>query len=519
MTDDRGRFAFQGLEEATYTLQIQANGYVAQPYGQRFPNGPGTPIPLGAGQLVKDVNVSLTPAANISGRIRDTSEQPLINVPVQLLRYSYDANGQRRYQPVGATLTNDRGEYRMYWVTPGRYYMLAGVSPSGGDPLESMMLMTLGGAQPNGNDVPAVQNYAFYPGVPEIGNARVLDLQPGADLQAIDLALTVKPRTYSVRGRLIDSRTGQPPVRANVSAIPQTPGLAGTSQIVNMGPGASRNYNAATGAIEIRDLLPGTYTVIARVQDLPTAGRGGPVGRSAGMLQVAIASSDVEGITLAVVPAVSLPGRLRVEGQLPQGATMDRFRFRLVALGATAAMQQTLQDVSSGPSVAAAADGTFRLNNILPGEYRVDVTGLQGAILKEVRFEGADVLNSPLRFSGSTNSGLDIVIAVGGGRINGALTDVRSQPVPSTRVVLVPDRSRYRSDLYKTATTDQNGQFVLAGIPPGDYKVFAWESLEDFAWFDPDVLSRYETRGRAVHVTETSSEAIDVRIIPAESGR
>jgi hypothetical protein len=171
----------------------------------------------------------------------------------------------------------------------------------------------------------------------------------------------------------------------------------------------------------------------------------------------------------------------------------------------------------------ARADGTFRMNNIPPGDYRLEVTtgifrrlGGQGYI-KEARFEGSDVLGSPLRFSGSGS--LDIVIAMGGGKLDGVVTDARSQPVAGAQVVLVPDRARFRSDLYHTIRTDRSGRFSLAPVAPGDYKVFAWESIEEFSWFDPDVLTRYESRSRTAHVAETSNETIDVRIIPTEGAR
>jgi len=523
VTDDRGRFSFPSLEEGTYVLQVAANGYVIQPYGQRFPNGPGTPIPLTSGQAIRDIQINLMPAANISGRVRDTTDQSLINVPVQLLRYSSDSTGQRTYQSVGITQTNDRGEYRMYWVTPGRYYLVAGRSTTGASPLTDMMMSSLGGLRPNGNAVPPVSGYVFYPGVTEIVNARVIDLQPGADLQAVDLALPSKPRTYSIRGKLIDSRTGQPPPRANVFVATQTPGASATGVDELLGPNGppSRNYNAPTGTFEIRELLPGTYNVIATVQDTAIAGRGGPVGISSGMVPTSISSSDVDGLVLSVVPAGAIPGRLRVEGQLQQGLTIDRVRIRPVAIGTTGSLQRTLQSATgSGGMATVNADGTFRLNNVVPGDYRIEVFPPIGNLfLKEVRFEGADALNTPLRYSGASNAGLDVTIATGGGRIDGILSDARSQPVPSTRVVIVPERSRYRSDLYKVATTDQNGRFLLSGVAPGDYKIFSWESIEENGWFDLDILSRSEARGRSVRVTETSVETIDIRIIPAEGTR
>jgi len=385
-----------------------------------------------------------------------------------------------------------------------------------------MVMASVGGLRPNGNAVPTVSGYVFYPGVTEIANARVIDLQPGADLQAVDLVLANKPRTYSIRGKLIDSRTGQPPPRANVFVATQTPGASATGVDELLGPnGPSRNYNAATGTFEIRELLPGTYNVIATVQDAAIAGRGGPVGISSGMVPTSISSSDVDGLVLSVVPAGAIPGRLRVEGQLQQGLTIDRVRIRLVAIGTTGSLQRTLQSATgSGGMATVNADGTFRLNNVVPGDYRIEVFPPIGNLfLKEVRFEGADALNTPLRYSGASNAGLDVTIATGGGRIDGILSDARSQPVPSTRVVIVPERSRYRSDLYKVATTDQNGRFLLSGVAPGDYKIFSWESIEENGWFDPDTLSRSEARGRSARVTETSVETIDIRIIPAEGTR
>ncbi len=101
-------------------------------------------------------------------------------------------------------------------------------------------------------------------------------------------------------------------------------------------------------------------------------------------------------------------------------------------------------------------------------------------------------------------------------RLSGTLTDRRSQPVPVTQVVLIPDRSRDRTELYRTANTDENGRFNFIGITPGDYKVFSWDGLEPYGWFDPDVMAQSETKGVSVRVTDSSSEMIDVKLIPRE---
>ena len=103
------------------------------------------------------------------------------------------------------------------------------------------------------------------------------------------------------------------------------------------------------------------------------------------------------------------------------------------------------------------------------------------------------------------------------GQMDGIVLDDRSQPLPGIQAVLVPDLNRERTELFKTASTDRSGRFTLQGITPGEYKVFAWEALEAYGYFDPELLKRSETLGTSVRVDESSRQEIQVRVIP--SGR
>jgi hypothetical protein len=520
--DSGGRFILQGLDEGAYSLQVQGNGYVQQNYGQQYAGGPGRAIAVAAGQQVKDIAVSLTPTGNVNGRIRDASDQPLANVPVQLLRYSYNASGQRTFQPAGAASTDDRGEYRIYWVTPGRYYLMAGRPPSSADPVIAMMGQILGGgANASGNPVPAPLDYAYYPGVKDIGAARAIDVQPGAEIQAIDVSLSQKPRTYRVRGLVIDGRTGQPPARASVAATPRTPGAepAVGADAAELG----RNYNPANGTFELSDLLPGTYIVAASIptSSAMPAGPGVfiPGNRANGSAIVAVSDADVDGVAITVALAATITGRLRFEGQTPR-ITSDAMLLAPVNSWPHAGDLRTqtgnLRFIATPPGNS---EGTFRVDDVAAGEYRVRWVAATGNYIKEARYGGVDVLNAALKFSGPTGETLDVVVGPAQGQVSGVVLDARSQPAPVTRVVLVPDKVRDRAELYRVSTTDQNGSFTMTGIPPGDYRVFSWDGLEQYAWFDPDVLAQSEGGGRAVHVTESSAETIEVRLIPAGGTR
>ena len=70
-----------------------------------------------------------------------------------------------------------------------------------------------------------------------------------------------------------------------------------------------------------------------------------------------------------------------------------------------------------------------------------------------------------------------------------------------------------RIDLFKTARTGESGEFRFESVPPGDYKLFAWEDIDDGAWLDPDVIKLYESRGTAVAVGPAPDQTVTVGLI------
>src|SRR5436190_6435510 len=127
-TDRSGKFVVSDLDEGSYRIAVTLNGYVRQEYGQRVFPGQGTQLNLAAGQTLRDLTIRLTATGNVGGRIMDNEGQPAVGVPLQLLKAIYNQFGQRVFQGAGTARTNDRGEYRFFWVTPGRYYLSAGSS-------------------------------------------------------------------------------------------------------------------------------------------------------------------------------------------------------------------------------------------------------------------------------------------------------------------------------------------------------------------------------------------------------
>ena len=160
---------------------------------------------------------------------------------------------------------------------------------------------------------------------------------------------------------------------------------------------------------------------------------------------------------------------------------------------------------------------TFTIGNVMPGEFRLRVTGLPpDAYVKNAKLGSIDILNQPLAFKGSAEATLEIDLGAKGGRIDGTISSDGRQPFQNTQVVLVPDQHRDRVELFKAVTADSTGRFSIRGIAPGDYKVFAWTGLAPFGYFDPDVLKSAENSAVRVRVSDGDTMKVSVTPIPAQ---
>src|SRR4030095_6235381 len=140
---------------------------------------------------------------------------PLAGVPVQLMRSAIDDAGKRTLKTVlPITTTDDHGAFRIYFVTPGRYYLNAGTAqgPPGA-----------GGSPPHGpNKFPLAYASVFYRGTADPEFATTIDVLPGIDIRGRDFAVG-RIQTVRVRGRVVDAATGQPPDSVRVSLLYKDP--------------------------------------------------------------------------------------------------------------------------------------------------------------------------------------------------------------------------------------------------------------------------------------------------------
>jgi protocatechuate 3,4-dioxygenase beta subunit len=475
-TDVMGRFEMKGLAPGRYYLSAQHNGFVRQQYGQRTPEDQGAMLTLSSGQKVPGITFQMIPAAVITGHVYDEDGQPVVYAQVLAMRYAY-VRGQRQLVGNAAATTNDLGEFRLFGLAPGQYFVQA---THQGNRFENTKTQ---------------QGYLpiYYPGVSDASRAAPIAVRGGDEFSGVDISLQ-PVRSHAVKGSVLDTGCGTVARGAMVFLREQNPNQSFGFQNL------MRSVNAQ-GAFEFSNVTPGSYYLYAVLSE---DGK-----QCFGRQSLEVADADIDGVTLTVTPGVEIKGRVHVEGQL---------NSNLASLTVNLSPKIIIVPFGGLTSEPVKPDGSFLLKNATDGDYEINVGNLpENSFVKSARLDGVDVLTSGVTVDmKQAPVSLDIVVSPNGASVDGVISKDQ-QPFPGAMVALVPDPPhRGEKRLFKSITTDQNGHFVLQGLSPGDYKVFAWEKVEPGAYTSSDFLQPYENLGESVHITEGSRNSVQLDLIPAK---
>jgi len=484
LTDGEGRYELTGLPAGTYTVAATKTNYVRTAWGEQRAEGPGKRITLADGQRLDNISLSLRRAGVVTGKIVDEFGDPVTDVSVSAMRYQY-VQGSRRLMPSSrGGQTNDLGEYRVYGLSPGQYYISA--------TLRNFMV----GPTTETTDR---TGYAatFYPGTGNVSEAQRLTIAPGQTVTAVNITL-LPIQTSKVSGTALDG-DGRPLIGAMVGAMQRV----GVAQM-----GGNFMPVGADGRFTISGLTPGDYTVRVMV----------PNGESA-TADITVTGSDITGVQLIAAKPSTLRGRIVfTQSATPEGppkpTAIDLGAWRDWAIGQQVRSPAKTRD-----------DGSFEIS-VAPGHVQLRAApvgptppgGPSPWRLSRVIMNDSDVGDTGIEMP--PNATVDNVIVEMTnhvGEASGHVTDADGSVVRDCFVIVFAQDPVHWTVQTRYLSISRPGADDLyqARLLPGDYYAVAMADVETGAWTDPEFLSQARDRATKFSIGDGDKKTIDLRLMPA----
>ena len=488
-TDSEGRFEFTGVPAGRFAVSATKAGYVQVQYGQRRPFEPGTPVNVADDESVERIDFALTKGSVIVVRVTDDLGEPLVGAQVQLQRFQYGQDGQRRPVTVQSgvpgpfmTVTDDRGELRAFGLMPGEYVVSATVRN----------FNIPGSASEDARDG---FSPTFYPGTASLAEAQAVSIGTGEE-RSIQFAMT-PARLARISGTVTNS-AGLPAAGAQVMLM---------TRQGNGGSSSGGGTVAADGTFTISGVAPGEHSVDVRPPFRP-----GESGGEFASMPVAVSGSDITGLRIVTGKGVTISGRVIYEGTAKRDAPPVEPRVLATPID------------RSGPSFfggdprtngVIGENGTFK---VTAGSGRVflNVVTPPSWVVKSITFEGEDIVDQPFDLTGR-QSVTDVVIRLTDkmAQISGRVSDGRGQLQRDYVVIIQPADAKeplVASRLTRLARPDTSGRFELRGLRPGRYVATAIETLEQGRQFAPEFREQLRRSAREFAVRDGETVALDLTL-------
>jgi len=494
VTDADGKFSFPNLAPGNYTIRAQRQGYLGAPSPLLGYSGAVTKQVAVEADKTAKIDIGMVQAGVLRGVVRDPDGQIAPNYAVVTARPGYTNEGRAIWSFSGAMNADDRGEFRWTGLAPGDYYV--GVGPRAPGPIANVQ-----------------DSWArvFYPGVIDPNQARPVTIPEGGEI-TVNLAAQVKPwGSFKISGTAInplpnlapDSATGVVNRAASLlvlmpldlTPLDNPPTTSWTNLVAT--------NTKPNGEFVLSNVDPGRYELYAMAIDAQNRRVW------TGHVRVEVRDKDIVGLNIGVTPGVTLRGEVAING----AGTLrpEAIRIQLQALGTLPP-----QVAMTPGAIPVDANGKFEINNLSEGRYRINVLpGTPTSYVASVQQGGVNIFDEGFEVDNQTAQ-LPIRVDVNttGETVEGNVRIDQLKDAPNVNVVLVPAASkRNNPSFYKTAVTDEKGHFVIRGVAPGTYTIFAWDFILPGAWQNVDFVQKYQSRGRPLTIQAGSRNDIQLELI------
>jgi hypothetical protein len=502
-TDADGRFAVGALPPGRYTIRVTKAGFVTWLFG-REPGGSMSrvePIEMRDGQAVDRGDLRLPRGGVITGRVVDEFGDPVSDMDVRALRLSYVQPGHPRLDAGRTGRTNDLGEYRIFGLPPGRYYIGLGLNVQEGAERGAQNTPTL-------RVVPARSGVAptFHPGTANAGEATPILVEAGGVATGIDVRLQATPLA-ALSGTVTNARGG-PASGALVMLNPARADGALSSVSLMAEPDAA-------GAFHLVNVPPGDYRLDAvskaRMEAIGQTGSSAarPAGNAEEFASVAltVAGRDIDGIAIRLTRGFTVAGRLVVEGAvaLPPASS--------VHVAATPAFRRVgISGILLNASGEVQPDGRFVIGGVAGSQFFRARGFPNGWAMTAVRLNGVDVTDESVTITSDVKS-LEVVVSGSPARVMGAVVYSAGQPVTDAAAAIVfsadPRRWTLPATRFVRSERAEGGRFAVIGLPAGEYHAAVVDILEP-DWPSPDSLERLRRTATTFSIAEGETKTVTI---------
>lgn len=424
-TNEDGNYQIKNVPPGTYDVIPASPAYVATE-GRKS-------LIVGKNETVENIDIALELGGVITGKVTDVDGSPVIE---EMVHVSGATTAPRLFY-IRNVRTDDRGVYRAYGVPAGKYTVSVGRDVNS----------SVGGRRPDGG-----HQRTYHPSTVDSAAATVIDVSEGSEATNVDIALGGPARTYSARGRIINSDTDQPMPNTRV-------GLQVFSQ-----HGTSATGNAAestkNGEFTVENLPPGKYAVYSE----PPADSDW----HSEAVQFEVTDRDVEGLVIKTSRGASVSGVVILEGT-------DDLKVRTNLL--TARVVGQIMDGYLGrsePSSTINPNGSFRITGLAAGRLMFHLQPREP--LRVIRLE-RDGMLYPRGVEIKEReqvTGLRVVVGYANGAISGVIrlpTGLELPTPPRLRVVVRRTEDLTPGSYGPPVEADARGHFRIDGLIPGTYEV------------------------------------------------
>lgn len=464
--DSDGRFVFTGRPAGHYTVQGEATGFLSDSI---VVDGSGSrKFDLAAGNVLT-VHLRLWPEGAITGRVVDEEARPMPGISAAAIgeRYFLGTRSLCRCGP-SDVLTDKDGEFRIGALKPGSYFIEAFFD------------------SPGKHDVATVKKGylpTYYPGAAFLSSATPVCVGAG---QQVRVEFKLSPRvTYHARAKLILPTS----FKQNFEPIS---GLRG--EYGQLMTDWEQEYDHSSSILTVTRLTPGSYdldTATGIYSTDPTA-----------RLRFTVTDKNLDGMVLTLQEPVAL----QVSILLPLGfrtSTAYSLRLRLQRDG------EEMDGIMAESGWPITTGGQLPHPALQPGHYKLFLFTEDGLYVKSARFGQQDVLTQGMTLEGTPKEALVVTLERAPGELRGKVVSSWAAPVSAADVKLISqgEDSHY---VVKSTSTDRNGDFDFAGVPPGSYDVVALsEAVRDWE-FGPDEWVAVKAFAKHVEVGDSTHTPLEL---------